>query len=170
MFKTVQLGGGCAMAASIPFVSCYKRSNAFNKHCQKTHKIHHWKYNFRLTFDVWFHWTLLLVKPVEDQPESVEIYLNTDLITGFADGLSTEDYVKMINNLLAILISFRAHGSGWALEKLNQLEVKMAKFQPVRGWSWIALPDELQGRRIILKIRNHRYNRCFMYCFTAAYH
>ena len=46
----------------------------------------------------------------------------------------------------------------------------MAKFQPVGGSSYIASPGELQSLRSLLNIRNHRGNRCFMYCFTAAYH
>ena len=76
----------------------------------------------------------------------------------------------MVDNMLAILFSFTAHGSGWALEKINHLEVKMAKFHPVRGSSYIALPGELQGLRSLLNFRNHRDNCCFMYCLTAAYH
>ena len=111
-----------------------------------------------------------LQKPVEENPETIEIHLNTEMRTVFADGLSTEDYFDMIDNMLAILCSFTAHGSGWALEKINHLEVKMAKFTPVRGSSYIALPGELQGLRSLLNIRNHRDNKCFLYCFTAAYH
>ena len=62
------------------------------------------------------------------------------------------------------------HGSGWALEKINHLEVKMANFTPVKGSSYIAPPGELQGLRSLLNIWSHRDNKCFLYCFTAAYH
>ena len=114
--------------------------------------------------------SIRLTKPVEESPESIEIHLNTDMIKVFADGLSTEEYFQMIDKMLASLFSFTAHGSGWALEKINHLDVKMAKFRPVRGSSYIALPGELQGLRSLLNIRNQYDNRCFLYCFTAAYH
>ena len=104
-----------------------------------------------------------LQKPVEENPETIVIPLNTEMRTVFADGLSSEEYFDMIDNMLAILCSFTAHGSGWALEKINHLEVKMAKFTPVRGSSYIALPGELQGLRSLLNIRNHRDNKCFLY-------
>ena len=111
-----------------------------------------------------------LQKPADEKPEPIEIHLNTNMKTVYADGLSTEAYFEMIDKMLAVLFSFTSHGSGWALQKINHLEVKMALFMPVRGSSYIALPGELQGLRSLLNIRNHLDNKCFLYCFTAAYH
>ena len=110
------------------------------------------------------------MKPVEDQLELVEVFLNPEMITVFADRLPTEENFQMIHKMMSFLFSFTAHGNGWALDKINNLEVKTANFRPVRSTSYIALPGELQGLRRLLNIRNHRDNRCFMYCFTAAYH
>ena len=103
-----------------------------------------------------------LQKPVEDNPETLEIHLNTDMRTVFADGLSSEDYFEMIDNVLAIQSSLTAHGSGCAVEKVNHLEVKTTKFTRVRGLTYFALTSDLQGLRSLLNIRNHRGNKCFL--------
>ena len=47
---------------------------------------------------------------VGTNPETIEIHLNTEMKTVFADGLSTEDYFDMIDNMLAILCSMAAAG------------------------------------------------------------
>ena len=111
-----------------------------------------------------------LEKPTGETSEKTDIHLNTDMTPVFAEGLSKQDYFEMIDKLLSTLFSFTAHGSGWLLDKIKHLDVKMVSFTPVRGSSYIALPSELQGIRSLLNIRNHLDNKCFLYCFTAAYH
>ena len=46
----------------------------------------------------------------------------------------------------------------------------MADIGPVRRSTYLALSSELPGVRSLLNIRNHLDNKCFLYCFTAAYH
>ena len=50
------------------------------------------------------------------------------------------------------------------------VELKMANLAPVRGSSHLALPLELQEVRNLLNICNSLNNKCFLYCFTEAYH
>ena len=61
-------------------------------------------------------------------------------------------------------------GVGGQWTNFKTVELKMANFAPVRGSSYLALPSELQGIRSLLNIRNHLDNKCFLYCFTTAYH
>ena len=112
----------------------------------------------------------ILQKPIEEDTDKIELHLNTDMIPLFAQGLAKETVFEMIDKLFPTLFSFTAHRSGWTVDKIKTVELKMANFAPVRGSSYLALPSELQGVRSLLNIRNHLDNKCFLYCFTAAYH
>ena len=112
---------------------------------------------------------LVSQKPIEDT-DKIEVHLNTDMITVFAQGLAKETFFEMIDKLLATLFSFAAHESGWIVDKIKTVELKMVNFAPVRGSFYLALPSELQGVRSLVNIRNHLDNKCFLYCFTTAYH
>ena len=96
--------------------------------------------------------------------------MNTDTIPVFAQGLAKETFFETIDTLLSTLFSFTAHGSVWTVDKVKTVELKIANFATVRRSSYLALPSELQGVRSLLSIRNHLDNKCFLYCFTAAYY
>ena len=113
---------------------------------------------------------LILQKPIEEDTDKIEVHLNTNMIPVFAQGLAKEKFFEMTYKLLSTLFSFTAHGSGWIVDKIKTVELKMANFAPVRGSSYLALPSELQGVRSLLNTRNHLDNKCFLYCFTAGYH
>ena len=113
---------------------------------------------------------LILRKPIEEDTDRIEVHFNTDMIPVFAQGLAKETFFEMIDKLLSTLFSFTAHVSGWTVDKTKTVELKMANFAPLRGSSYLDLPSELQGVRSLLNIRNHLDNKCFLYCFSAAYH
>ena len=92
------------------------------------------------------------------------------MTTVYLDGISNEDFFKMLSKMLNILFMFSSQGSGWILRKVNRLEIKIAVFAPVHASSCIALSGFLNGCRSLLSIRNHFDHNCFVYCFVAEYH
>ena len=56
------------------------------------------------------------------------------------------------------------------MDKLVDLDVKFATFNPIRGSSYLPTPPELDASRLLLNIRNLQDHNCFLYCFTAAWH
>ena len=113
---------------------------------------------------------LIIQKSIEEDTDKIEVHLNTNMFPVFAQGLTKETFFEMIDKLLSTLFSFTAHGGGWIVDKIKTVELKKVNFAPARGSSYLALPSELQGVRRLLNIRNHHDNKCFLYCFTAAYH
>ena len=87
----------------------------------------------------------ILQKPIEEDTDKIEVHLNTDMlpVSVFAQGLAKETFFEMIDKLLSTLFSFTTHGSGWIVDKINTVDLKMAKFAPVIGSSYLALPSEL---------------------------
>ena len=87
-------------------------------------------------------------------------------------GMSTEQdiFLGMVDKMVNTLFTFAASGSGWIQDKVTNLEVKFAAFNPIRGSSYIPSPPKLDASRLLLNIRNRQDHNCFLYCFTAAWH
>ena len=49
-----------------------------------------------------------------------------------------------------------------------RLHINFAKYRPIRGSSFIALPFELSTCQAVLNIQNHNDKNCFVYCYIAA--
>ena len=115
---------------------------------------------------------LKLVKPKvdDDSQETITIYTNTKLQPVYFYGITDNDYYQLIEQLTSALFTFASQGSGWILSEIKNLFVKFTSYSPIRGSSYIALPNKLQGCRSLLNIRNIEDENCFIYCYTAAYH
>ena len=113
---------------------------------------------------------LKLLKPrVDDEDKHITIFAKTDMKTVYYDGLSEEEFFTMAQQMICALNCFASNGSGWVLQKNINLELKVVKFNPIRGSSYLALPSELVNNRNLLNIRNINDSKCFLYCYTAAY-
>ena len=88
----------------------------------------------------------------------------------YVGGLTDELYWSMVEKMMAVLSTFASSGSGWVVEKIIKLDVKFARYRPIRGSSYLALPHKLANCLGLPNIRNHDDANCFNYCFGAAYH
>ena len=113
--------------------------------------------------------SIQLEKPIQDD-ERMTIFVRSNTQPVYKEGLKDEDYLGMLEKMLATLYTFTASGSGWIVVKIVQLEIRIALFTPMTGSSYIALPNQLQNSCSLLNIRNHEDLKCFLYCFTAAWH
>lgn len=102
--------------------------------------------------------------------ESTKVFIRSPMQIVYQTGLSESEFLDMVDTMLCTLWSFTASGSGWTVDKITQLEIKISVFNPIKGSSYIAVPGELQDSRALLNIRNHNDHNCFLYCFTAAWH
>ena len=118
---------------------------------------------------------LRLIKVLYDEPDipeddRIEIYANSLMTPVNANGLSDEEYWQMVEKMMSVLATFNSLGSGWTLEKVLKVDFKFARFRPIHGSSYIALPSKIANCRVLLNVRNHEDRDCFRYCFDAAYH
>ena len=60
----------------------------------------------------------------------------------------------------------RAEETGWKFHSIIKLEIHTVKYNPLRGDSWIDLPDELKTKRAI-NMKNTD-NQCFKWAVTRA--
>ena len=115
---------------------------------------------------------LKLIKPKinDDSQDSITIFTNTNFVPVYFYGLTDDEYYHLMEQLISALVTFASHGSGWILLEIKNLLVKFTSYSPIKGRSYMALPNKLQGCRSLLNIRNLGDENCFLYCYTAAYH
>ena len=115
---------------------------------------------------------LSLTKPVAEETERVTVFFNTETVSLYHTGLSDETYTELVDSIVTKLVSFSSHGSGWQLSSIDKVTLKLVRFVPVRGSSFIPLPEGHLLRRDsnLLNIHNGNDENCFLYCYTAGYH
>ena len=90
-----------------------------------------------------------LIQPSKDQvvssqPDAIVFYAATKQHKVDFGGLSNEEFMEMVEQMLRALASFSFHGSGWLVDCILSLEMRFAKIQPVTGSQFLQLPHELK--------------------------
>ena len=58
-------------------------------------------------------------------------------------------------------------GSGWPFYKVDKLELHTTIYKPLRGETWIPLPEELANKKAFINMKNED-NKCFLWCVLRA--
>ena len=69
------------------------------------------------------------------------------------------DAIRDILNKLSI---YQLNGSGWSFKEVLYLEIHTYQFNPIKGNSYIPLPDWIMRKKAIISIRN-KDNKCFIW-------
>ena len=95
------------------------------------------KVQFSVKLTLFKHATVVSDQSVQ-QPEDelVEIFANSMMTPLYANGLSDELFLEMLEKMEAVFQNFSAHGSGWVLRRVNELYIKIGKMLPIRGSSF----------------------------------
>ncbi|GBN19564.1 hypothetical protein AVEN_125595-1, partial [Araneus ventricosus] len=59
-------------------------------------------------------------------------------------------YRSVIQKLLTEMEEFVARGSGWTLARIKSLEVRINKYNPLRGASYIDLPKRIKAKKAVI--------------------
>lgn len=65
--------------------------------------------------------------------------------------------------------SFQQNGSGWRFIKVSKLICNIFKFEPIKGGSYIDLPESIKNKKCCINIKNDD-ERCFQYCINYHFH
>ena len=104
-----------------------------------------------------------------EKPESSET-LTVWVSSAQTELLQEDDLNKVYNTIIdrfqesidkAVL-----RGSGWSQGKVEELELRITKYNPIRGKSYIPLPKEISDKKAVLNIKNTD-EKCFMWCVLA---
>ena len=100
------------------------------------------------------------------ESEAVEAFFNSPLCR-IACELTEDEYMQHIDALMTQLNV--TGGSGWVVETMKQLEIKIVACGYVIGGSYIETPPILKPlKRSILIVVNKRDNFCFLLLFCSG--
>ena len=87
-------------------------------------------------------------------------------------GTDLEDTIrKMREKVIELLEKMEAAvGSGWALVKIQSVKLHFAKFKPLKGSSYVELPDWIKNKKVVINITSKTDDECFKWCVTTALH
>ena len=65
------------------------------------------------------------------------------------------------------IFNFNQRGSNWRFQRVVDLEISLAEYDPTGGSSYIPLPKKLNGKKAIINMKN-KYNQCFKWSVARA--
>ena len=109
-----------------------------------------------------------LSKPTKG--EETELFLRSAMVPMYGNSLPQADFLGAVDKMFNTLSAFTTSESGWHLEEILELDIKLAFFNPIRASSYLLTPPELDTSRLLINIRNPQDQNCFLNCFAAAWH
>ena len=73
----------------------------------------------------------------------------------------------MVERITEKIATFQSKGSGWRLYSIIRLELHTVRYKPLKGKSYIPLPEELANKKAIINMKNSD-NQCFLWCILRA--
>ena len=70
-------------------------------------------------------------------------------------------------HILGILEKWTQNGSGWTVDYISTLWLDIAKYQPLRGSSYIPLPKAVKNKKAVVNLKN-KDDRCAVWTILAA--
>ena len=74
---------------------------------------------------------------------------------------------KFIHDVKGEIEAWSERGSGWIMDEILEAYISVARYQPMRGGSYMPLPTKLKNKKAVLNIQN-RDNECLRWAIRAA--
>ena len=74
---------------------------------------------------------------------------------------------KAKNKLLSEMEEFEIRSSQWKLNRILKMELRIYKYNPLRGATYIPLPKVLANKKAIINVQND-HNKCFMWSVLSS--
>jgi len=80
-----------------------------------------------------------------------------------------EFYEEAVQNILNEMEELEICGSQWVLNRILNLELRINRYNPIRGGSYMPLPPTLANKKAIINVKN-KDNKCFLWAVLTALH
>src|SRR3989442_425611 len=71
-------------------------------------------------------------------------------------------------DILGKIDRFTSQGSGWTISRIRSHFINFYRYKPLRGKSYIPLPNSIQNRKATINIKN-KDDKCFTYCLGRRF-
>ena len=65
------------------------------------------------------------------------------------------------NELINRISEWISEGSGWVIKSVDKHEIDISKYKPLRGSSYLPLPEKIKNKKATINIQNKNDNECF---------
>ena len=65
--------------------------------------------------------------------------------------------------------TYTSGGSGWIFQSIENLLLKVDRFNPLKGEGYIDLPVVIKAKKAVINVQN-KDNKCFEYAILSALH
>jgi len=89
------------------------------------------------------------------------IILNEDNINGLNNFLN-----QFVDEVKGEIEAWSERGSGWVVDEILEAFINVARYQPLRGGSYMPLPEKLKNKKAIINVKN-RDNKCLRWALRA---
>ena len=115
----------------------------------------------------------LMEQMILDDKHSVAVhdkaYFNSDTYINLESTDVKEILSEVIRSIIEKIVIYQQNGSGWYFKEVVHLEIHTVDFTPMRGSSYISLPDWIMRKKTLLNIKN-KDNKCFLWCVLRYLH
>ena len=88
----------------------------------------------------------------------------------YVTSLAQSEFLAIVDTFFKTLFTFRASGSVWLFDRIVEIDFKLAYFKPIKGLSYLPIPPVLDASLSLINISNRQDHKCFLHCFTSAWH
>ncbi|KAL9955127.1 hypothetical protein ACROYT_G036413 [Oculina patagonica] len=78
-----------------------------------------------------------------------------------------QEFDRFIERAKGQIEAWSERGSGWVIERITEAYVNVARYQPLRGGTYLPLPAKLAKKKAIINVQN-RDNECLKWALRAA--
>ncbi|XP_078384137.1 uncharacterized protein LOC144666608 [Oculina patagonica] len=78
-----------------------------------------------------------------------------------------QEFDRFIERAKGQIEAWSERGSGWVIERITEAYVNVARYQPLRGGTYLPLPANLAKKKAIINVQN-RDNECLKWALRAA--
>ena len=96
-------------------------------------------------------------------------YFNSETHINLETSDVKEILTEVIRSIIEKIAMYQKNGSGWYFREIVHLEIHTADYNPMRGSSYIPLPDWIMRKKAIVSIRN-KDEKCFLWCVLRYLH
>ena len=96
-------------------------------------------------------------------------YFNSEVHINLESSDVKEILTEVIRSIIEKIEVYQKNGSGWYFREIVHLEIHTVDYNPMRGSSYIPLPDWIMRKKAIVSIRN-KDEKCFLWCVLRYLH
>ena len=107
----------------------------------------------------------------EEQIQYMEQYFRENEPQVFNANDDENEIEEYFDNIFEIINgkieAWVAEGSGWEVEKIELVYVNVARFQPLRGGTYLPIPTKLKNKKAVMNVQN-KDNECLKWAVRTA--